>query len=118
MNYFDENDYDSSEDNEYIEFSADIIAEFKYDKKIEIISFYKEKLSKEPEFIGIKNICSSKILSFIEDTTKPEKLTKKDYKLNFEQYSIFVDMYSELNLTGNYYIFNSVTKKIFSKIYI
>ena len=121
MNYFEENDYDSSEDNEYNEFTADIIAEFNYDKKIEIVSFYKEKLSKEPEFIGIKNICSGKILSFIEDTNKvekPKKLTIKDYKLNFEQYSIFIDMYSELNLTGNYYIFNLVTKKIFSKIYV
>ena len=116
--YFDENDYDSSEDNEYNDFTADIIAEFNYDKKIEIVSFYKEKLRKEPEFIGIKNICSGKILSFIEDTTKPEKLTKKDYNLNFEQYSIFIDMYSELNLTGNYHIFNSVTKKIFEKIYV
>jgi hypothetical protein len=116
--YFDENDYDSSEDIEYNEFTADIIAEFNYDKKIEIVSYYKEKLSKEPEFIAIKNICTGKILSFIEDTTKPEKLTKKDYKLNFEQYSIFIDMYSELNLTGNYHIFNSVTKKIFSKIYV
>ena len=116
--YFDENDYDSSEDNEYSEFTADIIVELNYDKKIEIVSFYKEKLSKELEFIGIKNICAGKILSFIEDTTKPEKLTKKDYKLNFEQYSIFIDMYSELNLTGNYHIFNTVTKKIFSKIYV
>jgi len=121
MNYFEENDYDSSEDNEYNEyneFTADIIAEFNYDKKIEIVSFYKEKLSKEPEFIGIKNICAGKFLFLIENTTKSEKLTKKDYKLNFEQYSIFIDMYSELNLTGNYHIFNLVTKKIFSKIYV
>ena len=50
--YFDENDYDSSEDNEYNEFTANIIAEFNYDKKIEIVSHYKEILSKEPEFIG------------------------------------------------------------------
>lgn len=118
MMYFDENDYDSFEDYEYNEFTADIIAELKYDKKIEIVSFYKEKLSKEPEFIGIKNICTGKILSFIEDTIKPEKLTKKDYKLNYEQYSIFIDMYSELNLAGNYNIFNLVTKKIFKKIYV
>ena len=87
-------------------------------KKIEIISFYKENLSKEPEFIGIQNICSGKILSFIKDTIKPVKLTKKDYKVNFEQYLIFINMYSELNIIGNCDIFNSVIKKIFSKIYI
>ena len=115
---FDENDYESDEDNHlYIEFSADIVAEFKYDKKIEIINYYKEKLSKEPEFIGIKNICSGKILSCIE-CSKLEKIKKNDYKLNFEQYSIFIDMYSELNLKGNYDIYNSVTKKIFKKIYV
>ena len=121
MNYFDENDYDSTEDNEYNEFTTDIIEELNYDKKIEIVSFYKEKLSKEPEFIGIKNICAGKILSFIEDTIKtekPEKITKKYYKLNFDQYCIFIDMYSELNLIVNYDIFNLVTKKIFEKIYI
>ena len=116
--YFDENDYNSSEDNEYNEFTANIIAEFNYDKKIEIVSHYKEILSKEPEFIGIKNICSGKILSFIEDTIKSEKVTKKIYKLNFEQYLIFINMYSELNLLGNYHIFNLVTKKIFDKIYV
>lgn len=117
--YFDENNiYDSDEYDEYSEFSEDIIEEFNYDKKIEIVNFYKEKLSKEPEFIGLKNICSGKILSFIENTTKYEKLTKKEYKLNFEQYSIFINMYSELNLKGNYYIFNLVTKKIFNKIYV
>ena len=118
--YFDENDYDSDENNnnEYNELSSDVIKELNFDKKIEIVSFYKEQLYKEPEFIGIKNICSGKILSFIEDTKEAQKLNKKDYKLNFEQYSIFTDMYSELNLTGDYDIFNTVTKKIFSKIYI
>lgn len=116
--YIDENDYDSDENNDYIDFSADIIAEFNNDKKIEIINFYKDKLQKEPEFIGIKNISSGKFLSFIEDTKKHEKLTKNYYKLNYEQYVIFVNMYSELNLTGNNDIFNMVTNKIFNKIYV
>ena len=30
---YDENEYDSDEDNEYNDLSPDIIAEFKYDKK-------------------------------------------------------------------------------------
>jgi hypothetical protein len=116
--YIEENDYDSNEENEYVELSADIISEFNYDKKIEIINFYKEKLYKEPEFIGLKNISSCKLLDFIENTTKYVNLNKNDYKLNFEQYTIFNDMYSELNLKGSYDIFNLVTKKIFSKIYV
>lgn len=116
--YFEENEYDSDEINEYCEFTSDIIEELNYDKNIKIVSFYKEKLSKEPEFIGIKNICCGKIFSFIENITEVKKLSKNDYKLNFEQYCIFINMYSDLNIKGNYDIFNTVTKKIFEKIYI
>lgn len=116
--YFEENDYDSNEENEYTELSADIIYESNYDKKIEIVNFYKDKLYQEPEFIGIKNISSCKLLNLIENTTKYVNLNKKDYKLNYEQYTIFNDMYSELNLIGSYDIFNLVTKKIFFKIYV
>ena len=116
--YFEENNYDSDQHDEYADFSEDIIQEINYDKKIEIVNFYKKKLSNEPEFIGIKNICSGNILLFMEERIKSKKLTRKDYKLNFEQYCIFNDMYSELNLIGNYDIFNIVTKKIFDKIYV
>ena len=114
-------DYDSEQDsdyNEYNELTPEIISEFNYDKKIKIISFYKDKLNQEPEFIGIRNICSGKILNIIEETKKPEKPTKNDYKLNYEQYLIFVNMYSEVNLTCNNDIFNTVTNKIFNKIYV
>ena len=116
--FYEEIDYESDEDYDYNEFTEDIISEFDYDKKIQIISFYKEKLMKEPEFIGIKNICAGEILVYIQKLTKPMNITKKDYKLNLEQYNLFVNMYSELNLIGNYDIFNSVTKKIFKKIYV
>lgn len=114
-----ENDYDTDEyDDNYNEFTPDIIEEFNYDIKIETIDFYKDLLLKEPEFIGIKNICSGKILNIVETTTNITKLNKNDYKLNFEQYNIFKNMYSELDLQGNENLFNIVTKKIFSIIYI
>ena len=117
--YFDENDYNSEEEEESeIEFTSDIIKEFEYDKKIGIVSFYKDILFKSPEFIGIKNLSTSNMLYIIEDTTKEVKLNKKDYKLNFEQNQIFDRMYSELNLLPNYNIYNQVTKKIFKKIYV
>lgn len=114
--YNEDNDYDTEDDNEYNELSVDIICELNYDKKIEIINFYKEKLLKEPEFIGIKNICSGKILNFIEN--KNNKLIKKDYKVNSEQYLIFLNMYSELNYECNYNIINSLVSKIFNYIYV
>jgi hypothetical protein len=116
--FFDENDYESDDDCDYNEFTKDIISEFNYDKKIQIVSFYKEKLMKEPEFIGVKNICAGEILFYIQNINNPIKITKKDHKLNFEQYNLFINMYSELNIIGNYDIFNSVTKKIFEKIYV
>lgn len=116
--FFDENDYDSEENYDmYGEYTPDIIAEFMYDKKIEIIGFYKDKLVKEPEFIGIKNISCGEILSMIE-STKKEKLNNSDYKLNFEQYLLFKNMYSELNLQVSMNIFNNLTKKIFNRIYV
>lgn len=116
---FDENDYNSEEEVEnIIEYPSDIIEEFENDKKIGIVSFYKDILLREPEFIGIKNISTSNILYIIENTTKELKLDKKDYKLNFDQIQIFNRMYSELNLLPNYNIYNFVTKKIFKKIYV
>lgn len=116
--YLEENDIDDEEENDYNELSSDIIEEFNYDNKINIINFYKEKLLCEPEFIGIKNISAGKILYIIENLSKDYKLHKKDYKLNNEQYIIFSNMYKDLDCIGNINIFNLVTKKIFSNIYI
>ena len=67
MNSYLENDYDSDDidSNLYKEYTPDILAEFEEDKKITVVQFYKEKLSKEPEFIGIKNISCGKILNII-----------------------------------------------------
>lgn len=120
-NYFD-NDYSDDENdlNNKDELTSDIIEELNYDNKISIINFYKDKLLKEPEFIGLKNICSGKILNIIENNLNSSniKISKNDYKINLEQYYIFNDMYLELNLEPNNHIFNLVTNKIFKIIYL
>lgn len=128
MNPYLENDYDSddTDSNLYKEYTTDILAEFEEDKKIEVIQFYKEKLSKEPEFIGINNICSGQILNIIENINKNHKNYKHCYKLNEGQYYIFNDMYSELNnilnnkkkLIQDLNIYNIVTNKIFDLVYV
>ena len=128
MNSYLENDYDSDDidSNLYKEYTPDILAEFEEDKKITVVQFYKEKLSKEPEFIGIKNISCGKILNIIENTNKNYKNYKYGYKLSTEQYYIFNDMYSELNnvlnnkknLIQDLNIYNIVTNKIFDLVYI
>lgn len=116
---YDENDYDT-DDEDYYEFSPEILRENEEDRKISIINFYKEKLYHEPEFIGIKNICSAKILHIIETTTYINyKLNNKYYKLNEDQIKIFDNMYLDLfNEIDNIYIYDLITNKIFNKIYI
>ena len=131
MNPYLENDYDSDEidSNLYKEYTADILAEFEEDKKIAVVQFYKEKLSKEPEFIGINNISSGKILNIIENTNNLSARDLKLYKninLSVEQYYIFNDMYSDLNsvlninkhLTMGMSIYEFITNQIFKNIYV
>jgi len=117
MIYLQDNDYDT--DDEYTKcYTHENINDYEYNEKISIINYYKNLLSYEPEFIGIKNISSGLILKIIEITRNPLRLNKKDYKLNNDQYNIFNKMYNDLELEGYSYIYNTVTKKIFNKIYI
>lgn len=123
--YFEDNDFDYEEDeNDLKEFTIDIINEIEYDIKIEIITFYKNLLMKEPEFIGIKNISCGEILNIIETTCDESisinkiNINKFFYELNSVQNDLFINMYDELNIIGNNDIFNRVTNKIFKKIYV
>ena len=95
------------------------LAEIENQRKFNAICFYKDQLYHEPEFIGINNISSSDILYIIENTQIACKLCTKDHKLTNDQIRIFDNMYIEL--FGNKYhinIYNTVTKRIFEKIYI
>ncbi len=116
----DENDYDSSHENDiHIDLEPDIVNEYEYNRKIDIVKFYRDKLYKEPEFIGIKNISSFLILYIIETTNLAYKLYTKDHRVTTEQIIIFDDMYKELfNKKSTIDIYNYVTKKIFSYIYV
>ena len=115
-----ENDYDSDNDDNF-ELNSEYFNIIKFDNDIEIINSYKQVLLKEPEFIGIKNICSAEILYIIQSTiTDPkEKLlkNKKVYYLSEEQEDIFINMYHKLNIKYNENILNSVCNKILNKIY-
>lgn len=113
----DENDYDTDEEM-HRTVAFDRINDNQYSYKIEIVSFYKDLLLYEPEFIGIKNISSGLLLRFVETTRKTLRLNKNDYRLNTEQYNIFNNMYNDLQIKGNYNLYNTITKKIFNKIYV
>ena len=116
---FDDNDYDSEENEDlYADLTPDIIEEFEYDRKIEIINFFKDKLKCEPEFYAIKNISSGEFLNIIEKNINGGKLNKKDYKLTKDQTEIFTYMFINLNIPGNYNIFNYITKNLFKRMYV
>lgn len=120
MLHTEDNDYDSEKDcNDYREFSLEILNEIEQNRKLSIIHFYKDKLYQEPEFTGIYSISSYDLLCLIENTNVASKLLNKDYTLSNEQIVIFDNMYIELfNKKSDINIYDSVTKKIFSKIYV
>ena len=120
MNFNEEYDYDSgNEIDEFSELSPEIQREIENNRKFNAICFYKEQLYHEPEFIGILNMSSSDILYIIETTQMACKLCTKDHRLTNEQIKIFDNMFLELfGNKSSIDIYNSVTKKIFEKIYI
>tara|TARA_B110000037_G_scaffold201163_1_gene242294 strand:- start:1053 stop:1409 length:357 start_codon:yes stop_codon:yes gene_type:complete len=118
MYYSDENDY-SDDDEEHEEYPDDIKEEIEYDNKIKIINIFKNYIKYEPEFIGIKNISSSKILNIIENTNSSKIQNTKNINLNDNQINLFDNLYKELfNKTENFKIYNTVTNKIFQIIYV
>ena len=77
---------------------------------------FKNYIKHEPEFIGIKNISSSKILNIIENT---KNININYINLNNNQINLFDNLYKELfNKTENYKLYTTVTNKIFKIIYV
>ena len=117
----DDNDYDTDDENSKYTV-LEKLNDNEYHEKISIIDYYKDLLSREPEFIGIKNISSGEILKIIETYRRSKRFNykqyKKMYKLNIEQYYIFNNLYTDLEIEGNIDIYNIVTNRIFNKIYI
>lgn len=137
--YYEENDYESEDDNNVLnDYTNEIVQESNNDKKISIIMFYRDLLSKEPEFIGIKNISGAKMLEIIQsinlNTVNKYKLTKKSHILTKDQITIFNNLYFSLKINFiskikknnknkelndiKLKIYNVVTNIIFSEIYV
>lgn len=118
---FFENDYDSEDDDYVDSYESDTLKNHLI--QLEIVTFYKELLEKEPEFIGIKNICSEELLNIIKSSNyiKKFELKKLSYELNYDQILIFNRMYDDLgiyNFINNTDIFKLVTKKIYKRVYV
>jgi len=85
------------------------------ERKWNVISNFKEFISREPEFIGIKNLSSQEILNIIETTT-----TNKNNKEYPEwQMSFLIDLINELgHISFNIDFVKNVYDNIYGKMYI
>ncbi len=113
----DDNDY-SDEDDDYLDLPDDILEEIEYDLKIKIVNTFKNYIKNDAEFIGIKNISSSKILTIIEK--RLFNVNKNPIiNLTYNQIDLFNNLYKELfNHTYDINTYNNVTENILNIIYV
>lgn len=109
------NDYDENCEDNIGEIDENILLELEENRNLRILSRFKEYISKEPEFYGIKNISEYKILEILEN--KNCKTVNLDISL--ETLDIFDDMYKEIYGISNSPIFyKSKISCIFNVIYV
>ena len=68
--------YDSDCPDTYAELSDEIVTELGQNSQLASISLFKEYISKEPEFTGINNISSYKILTIFSNPKKTHAKSK------------------------------------------
>lgn len=108
------NEYDSeNEDLDTIApFTDEILEEFELDKKLRIISSFKNYISSEPEFYGINKINNVDILDIIESGK-----TKLKNTITIYQNDLFDDLYNSLyGNSGNNQLYNFVYSELMKKI--
>ena len=108
--------------------------EIEYERKLSIVQFYKSLLVKEPEFIGISRLSSGRILNIIElEYLKYQNMVQRRNKnvniiqqrlttyvniVTLDQINLFDNMFNDLRLNKNKYIYNLIIKKIFKTLYV
>lgn len=109
------NDYDENCEDNIGEIDENILLELEQNRKLNILSRFKEYISKEPEFCGIKNVSEYKILDILEN--KNCKTVNLDISL--ESLDIFDDMYKEIyGISNNHNFYKSKISSIFNLIYV
>lgn len=85
------------------------------ERKWKVISNFKEFISNEPEFIGIKNLSSQEILNVIETTTS----NKNNKEYPEWHISFLIDLINELgHISFNIDFVKNVYDNIYDKMYI
>ena len=122
MGYFFEipNDYDENSDDESGDFDEELLLELEENRKLSIITKFKEYISKEPEFYGINAISGFEIMKILENNTYNKYLPKKcKTEVSLEALDAFDDLYKELygnQMSYNFYICK--INEMFKKMYI
>ena len=107
----------SSADDERDEIDNEIINEEIENMNLEIVSKFKEIISKEPEFTGINKASDYQIL---QEFLNPDKSVKlKHFGLSGFQLELFEDLYYKIN---RHYdsdeVYNKIGKKIYDLLYV
>lgn len=120
MYFNDELNNFSDDENDSVIDNSEINYEHQYEYKIKLIMQFKTDISFEPEFIGIKNICSQEILDYIENTYTAVKIPRcHKFEVSDEQMRYFKRLYNNLGIDiWNDNIIKTVIYKIFKKIYV
>lgn len=117
MGYFFDipNDYEENTDDCSVELDEEIVLELEENRKLSVITKFKEYISKEPEFYGINFISGFEILQILESND----FKKSKCLVSLETLDAFDDMYKELYGNGLQYTFYKYKiNAMFKKMYV
>ena len=117
MGYFFDipNDYEENADDVSTELDEEILLELEENRKLSVITKFKEYISKEPEFCGINYISGFEILQILESNV----FKRSKCLVSLEAMDAFDDMYKELYGTWLPYTFYTYKiNTMFKKMYI
>ncbi len=113
--YFSDEYYEDNSENDD-DFNEEELQEIEENRKLIIISKFKEYIQKEPEFYGIRNISAIEILNILN--TKFNSSNNSKF-VTVESLDIFDDMYQELfGYSDDFSVYLNKMEVIFSKIYV
>lgn len=122
MVYFNDipNDYDENSDDNFYENDEELLLELEENRKLNVITRFKEYISKEPEFYAINAISGFEIMKILEnDKTRKFSIKKGNCLASLEALDAFDDLYKELygnGMSRGFYI-NKI-ETMFKKMYV
>ena len=115
------NDYDEKSDDNISEIDEELLLELEENRKLNVITKFKEYIAKEPEFYGINAISGFEIMKILENNTFNKSTFKKcKTTVSLEALDAFDDLYKELYgncMTHDFYLckINEMFKKMYIK---